>query len=319
MKKNITATILSFIFCMAFLGSGIAWGQYPNSSKIIRIICPASPGGSSDTQIRALSVGLAKHLNGTSVQVENVAGAAGKIAYEQAFRSKPDGYTLLNFNLPAPIVTETAEKTSYVTSKFVPIYAVSIVPNMLVVAAGTWKTFDEFIKDAQHRKVTIGTMGNKSANWLQAVAFAKATHIKATMVPFRGGKNAVQALAGRHIDAVCTLTLSAFPLVRAGELKPLIIFNDKKDLMYPGCPIPKDTKWDIPCLPLVSAYVGPPGLSAEKAKILEEAFSKAVKEPGFLSWAKKVNLHIVPMGAQKLEQVIENGYSNIEKYHGYLK
>ena len=294
--------------------------EYPDPSKTITIISIAAAGGTSDQQIRAISIYLAKHLNGVKFLVENDPGASGKIAYEKAYKAKPDGYTLLNFNLPAPIITELTDKgVRYKTADFVPIYAISTVPNVLVVHPDTWKTIDEFVQEGQKRTLSIGTTGNKTANYLQAVAFAEATKIKANMVPFGGGSESTQTLAGKHIDAVVTPVLSAFALVRAGKLRPLIVMSDEPDNTFPGVPLSKDSKWEISCFPLMGTYVAPPNSPPDKVKILEDAFAKALKEPAFLDWAKKVSLELTPMDSAKVKAITAQAYKNANKYKSYFE
>jgi len=317
---------ITFISCLLGLiwlavGPAVALAEeYPDPSKTITIISIAAAGGTSDQQIRAISIYLTKHLNGVRILVENDPGASGKIAYEKAYKAKPDGYTLLNFNLPAPIITELTDKgVRYKTADFVPIYAISTVPNVLVVHPDTWKTIDEFVQEGQRRTLSIGTTGNKTANYLQAVAFAEATKIKANMVPFGGGSESTQTLAGKHIDAVVTPVLSAFALVKAGKLRPLIVMSDEPDDTFPGVPLSRDSKWEIACFPLMGTYVAPPNSPPDKVKILEDAFAKALKEPAFLDWAKKVSLELTPMDSAKVRAVTAQAYKNANKYKSYFE
>lgn len=321
MKPKRTVAMILFVCALSILCSRIVSAQqYPDPGKTITIIAIVAPGGTSDMQIRSIGVQLSKHLGGVKIMVENDPGASGKIAYEKAYKAKPDGYTLLNYNLPAPIITEIVEKNvRYRTADFVPIYAISILPNVVVVHPETWKTIDEFVQEGQKRTLSIGTTGNKTANYLQAVAFAEATKIKANFVPFGGGAESTQTLAGKHIDAVVTPVLTAFPLVKAGKLRPLMVITDEPDDTYPGVPLSKGSKWEIPSFPLMGTYVAPPNFPPDKVKILEEAFAKALKEPVFIEWTKKVNLDITPMDAAKVRAITNNIYKNADKYKTYFE
>src|SRR5690606_14364716 len=62
--------------------------------RSIRLIVPFAAGASSDTIARLVSVRLAEAL-GTSIVVENRAGAGGLIAAQAVARAAPDGATLL--------------------------------------------------------------------------------------------------------------------------------------------------------------------------------------------------------------------------------
>jgi len=320
MKAKLIATVISLAFPLFLQASNPVYAeQYPDPNKYINFISTAAPGGTNDMQIRAIGVHLSKHLGGVKIMVENIPGASGKIAFAKVYKAKPDGYTLLSYSLPAPVVTELVEQNvPYKTRDFVPIYAISSVPNVVVVNSETWKTLDEFVKEARQRTVSIGMTGSKTANSLQAVAFAQAVKIKANFVPFGSGAESVTTLAGRHIDAVVTATISAFPLVQAGKLRPLIVLSDEPDNTYPGVVLSKDSKWGIATFPLIAAYAGPPSLPADKVKSLEDAFAKALKEPAFIDWAKQVNLEIKPMNAAKVRTVTNDAFKNVTEYKSYF-
>lgn len=313
------AIAITFLALVLFLDSKLVFAEYPDPNKPITIIVMAPPGGTLDTQLRAIAPYLSKHLGGVRIQVENIPGASGKIAYEKTYKAKSDGYTFLNYNLPSPIITELLEKdVRYKTMDFVPIYAISALPFVLVVHAENWNTVDEFIQEGQKRRVTIGSTGNKTANYLQALAFVEATKIRATLVPFGGGAESTQALAGKHIDANISPVLTALPLVRAGKFRPLFVFSNEPDSTYPGVLLSKGGKWDIATFPLINAFVGPPNLSPDKVKVLEESFSKALKEPAFVVWAAKVNLDPIPMNSKKVKDITINAYENMVKYESYF-
>src|SRR5687767_9811596 len=72
-----------------------ALAQQPFPSKPIRIIVPFSAGGGGDAIARRIAARLGERT-GSSVVVENRAGASGNIGAESVVRSTPDGYTLLS-------------------------------------------------------------------------------------------------------------------------------------------------------------------------------------------------------------------------------
>ena len=72
-------------------------------------------------------------------------------------------------------------------------------------------------------------------------------------------------------------------------LRPLLVYSDKPDLNFPDTPFTKGTKYNYATLELIFTLVGPPNLSMDKAKILEKAIEKSIKDPAYLKWAKKVS------------------------------
>src|SRR5262245_46657102 len=65
-----------------------AWPTRP-----VRLIVPFPPGGSNDIVARLVGNHLTERL-GRTVVVDNRGGAGGRIGYETAATSRPDGYTL---------------------------------------------------------------------------------------------------------------------------------------------------------------------------------------------------------------------------------
>ena len=83
--------------CTAALLCGtatIANAQQAWPARPVRIIVPATPGGSSDPLARIFAEELSRALNGSFV-VENRAGANGNVGAALVAKAEPDGYTIL--------------------------------------------------------------------------------------------------------------------------------------------------------------------------------------------------------------------------------
>jgi len=64
------------------------------------------------------------------------------------------------------------------------------------------------------------------------------------------------------------------------------------------------------------------GLSPSPAsvvKILEEAFSKAVREPAFMEFAKRRKMVFNPLNAQEFAKAVTETYPKVEKFQQMLK
>src|SRR4051812_26779146 len=66
--------------------------NYP--TRPVKVIVPHPAGGTADAMPRLIGNWLS-HKWGQPVIIENRVGAAGNLGSEAAFRSDPDGYTLL--------------------------------------------------------------------------------------------------------------------------------------------------------------------------------------------------------------------------------
>ena len=109
--------------------------------------------GREDADVREIAPYVQKYL-GVDVLVENIAGFWGKVAFEKFQMTEPDGYTLISYTFPRSIIIENMSKTNFRTKDFTPIFAWSVGSQLLVVPPDTYKTFDEFLKDAKTRTLT---------------------------------------------------------------------------------------------------------------------------------------------------------------------
>ncbi len=286
--------------------------------KSVKIIATADVGGGEDTEARGLAPFLQKYL-GVNVVVENQGGAGGKIAFEKFQRTEPEGYSLVLFTFPKSIIIEYMGKVNYRTKDFTPIYAWSRMNQLLVVHVDNWKTFDEFFKAAKTKLLAGALMGRGSTTHLAGLLAMGELGLKVNWVPYEGSGQAVAALAGKHIDFMIGLSTSAISLIEAGRLRPLIFFNDERDPFMPDIPIPKDLGYNITSIPATRCAMAPPNTPASVAKVLEEAFSKAVKEPGYIEWAKKRKMVIHTNNAQEVGKIVRETYPLVEKYQQMLK
>jgi tripartite-type tricarboxylate transporter receptor subunit TctC len=314
------AVVLWLAGGLFFFASGVGKSvaqDFPK--KPIKIIVTADAGGGEDTEARGIAPYLQKHL-GVNILIENQPGAGGKIAFEKFQRSEPDGYTLITYTFPKSIIIEYLDKTTrYRTRDFTPVFAWSRSNQLLIRHADSWKSFDEFLKAARAKTLSGGLSGRGSTTHLAGLLAIEELGIKVNWVPYEGSAGSLAALAGRHLDFTIALATSAVSLIRAGKLRPLLLLSDKRDPFLPDVPIPKDLGYDITSLPAIRGVEAPPHTPPAIVKVLEEAFSKAVKEPEYLEWAKKRQMVLHPLGAQEFAKVVEQTYPKVEKFQTMLK
>jgi tripartite-type tricarboxylate transporter receptor subunit TctC len=104
--------------------------------------------------------------------------------------------------------------------------------------------------------------------------------------------------------------------ITSNKLSVFVQFAKKPSPLLPNVPliydmgISEEMKAAISFLTLSDSFtrpiIAPPGLPADRAKALREAFEKTMKDPDFLEQAKKSNLEIDPMDAQTLANLVED-------------
>ncbi len=279
--------------CGAFVQAAEEKAAFPG--KPFRFIVPYAAGSGNDIQSRGLQPYLEKQLGGRVV-IDNRPGADGRIGMNDAWKSAPDGYTFINAGMPTPIINEKMYPVNYRTKEFTHIYAWSQDNMCLVVNAEVFKKPQDFIDEARVRTMAGGITGIGSVSQIAGLSLADAGGFKSVnWVPFKGGVETMTSLAGKHIDFGVTTTSSAQALVDAGKLMIVLIYSTEKDPTFPRAPLPKELGLNITAMPVVRGALAPPGLKPEIANILRQAFAKAVREPGFIGWAKKARVEISPM------------------------
>jgi len=211
-----------------------AWPEKP-----ITIIVPAAPGGTTDMSARLISEKLAKNL-GTSVVIENRAGAAGIIGSQALVRAQPDGYTLIMGNIgPNAINYSMYKDLPYTPDDFAPITLVISVPNVLVVnAESPAKSVKDLIKITKEKPQggTFGSSGVGQSPHLSGEMFKQRAGIDAGHVAYKGAGPAVTALLGNQFDFMIDNLPSSLSFIQAGKFRALAVTSDKRVAELPDVP-----------------------------------------------------------------------------------
>lgn len=290
--------------------------RYP--SRPIRIMVPAGAGGSLGQEIRAIAPFLEKNL-GVQMPIDYVTGAEGMICYNKFYNEKPDGNTIAYFNLSSAISLELSRETAkYVVKNLSPVAIWNVKPHTLAVNSDSWKTFDEFLKDAKQRRVSLAATGGSAD--LQGRLLEAAMGIKFNWVPYESSAEGIAAVAGKHVEAIMTFTISPRPMIRAGKLRALAVFSTRPDPILPGVPNFKDLKHpEVPLLLIYGTVAAPPKTSNEILTTLEKGIKNAVADPEFNKLAETVGIDVDFKPTSELKKVIADSYELLNKHKQFIK
>ncbi|NBW48407.1 MAG: tripartite tricarboxylate transporter substrate binding protein, partial [Betaproteobacteria bacterium] len=122
---------------LALALTGVAAMAQAWPSKPITLIVPFPPGGTTDVLARSLAEQLGPAL-GQTVVVENKPGAGATLGADLVAKARPDGYTLLMGAVHHTIASSVYRRLPYDFQRdLAPISTVAMVPNVLVVQAGS--------------------------------------------------------------------------------------------------------------------------------------------------------------------------------------
>jgi len=229
------------IFISLCLPLSILADTYP--AKPIKLIVPWAPGGATDQIGRMLGQALGKSM-GTTVIVDNRAGAGGTIGTQAFVKEKPDGYTLLL----ATSSTNAAGPHLYSKLGFDPIndfthvVLICSIPNVMVVPTkSSWFTLKDIIADSLKNPghYSYGSAGVGGSQHLAGAEFKTVTHIDINHVPYKGSGPAAQDLIAGHLDMM--IDTGSLGSIKAGLLRPIAVASDKRLIALPNTPTFKES------------------------------------------------------------------------------
>lgn len=250
--------------------------SYP--SKPIRLIVPYAPGGTSDILARQIGPKLTDTW-GQAVVVENKPGANGNVGADLVAKSAPDGYTLLLTDLGGLVISASVySQLPFDPAKdFSPVVMVSYSPHVLAVHPSVAvKNVKELIAlaKAQPGKLNFAVSGIGGAPQLAGIEFAQRTGVKWTYIPYKGGSDAVAAVAAGQADVLFNGMLATWPSVQGGRLRALAISSAQRVAAAPDTPTVAEQ--GLPGFETGSfqGVVGPAGVPREIAMKLNAEITK---------------------------------------------
>lgn len=204
-------------------------GAYP--SRPVKIVVPFAAGGGPDVLARGMAGKLSQVL-GVPTVVENIVGAGGIVAAQNAARAAPDGYTLL---LGAS--SHVIQKAMQPSVKFDPlkdfalISRVAYTPSMLVVAEDSpYKSMGDLIAAARSQpgKLSYASGGVGTPAHLCAEAMAQHAKISVLHVPYKGSVAIIPSLLSGETQFAFPIAATAVPQVRGGKVRALAVSSARR-------------------------------------------------------------------------------------------
>lgn len=328
--------LLLWILCFVFFASTAAAQEF-FKGKVIRIVLGTPPGGGFDVYSRALSRHMGKHIPGNpTLIVEYMPGAGMMIAANHVYNvAKPDGLTIGNWigllvlqqvlgtkgiefdsrkfewigapksDSPVCALTKAsgitsveswfAAKTPVKIGGIAPGASTSDIPRVLKavlnlplqLVEGYKGTADiRLAADAHEVAGGCWPWETMKVNWSQQLASGDV-------------KVVIQAVAKKHAELLDVP--NAVDLAKTDEARQLI----KAAIIDPAV--------------ITQPYSLPPGTPKDRVKLLQDAFAATMKDPDFLSEAKKSNLEINPISARELETIVRGFFTLSPTLVGGLK
>ncbi len=231
--------------CMASAPAMAAW----EPTKSVEFIVPAGTGGGADQMARFVQGIIVKNnLMKQPMVVLNKSGGAGAEGFLDIKGAKGDPHKIV-ITLSNLFTTPLATGVPFNWKDLTPVAMLALDQFVLWVNAETsYKTAKQYIdatRAAGAGKMKMGGTGSKQEDQIITVAIEKATGVKYTYIPYKGGGDVAVQLTGKHIDSSVNNPIEAVAQWRGGALRPLCVFDDTR--MPYKTKVTADMSWnDIP-------------------------------------------------------------------------
>ncbi len=305
LSRKIVFWVVTVMIAGMIPGMGAAQEAYP--TRPVQVIIPFPPGGVADLVARPLAAAMEKILKQPMVVV-NKSGAGGAVGMQAAAVSKPDGYTLLCALSSISVMPEVdklfGRPQTYKCEDFAPIALLSADPTIFVIkSTSPWKTVADFVADAKRRpnEIKYSSSGVYGTMHVAMEMFAHSAGIKLRHIPTAGGGPALTALLGGHVDSLSGGPNVSIPHIKAGTLRVLAGWGEKRLAALPDVPTLKELGYDAEFY-IWSGLFAPQATPPAVIKKLREATRKAVNSPEFKSAMAKMDTPISYMDAPEFQK-----------------
>lgn len=314
MKRLLMFGVL-FALATLLIGPGPASAQAPfYQGKTMTIAIGG--GGAIEVSARLVANHMGKYIPGKpSIIVQVMPGGAHLVATNHVFSAaKPDGLTLLALN-PAVGIAQLmkVKAVRFDLRKFGWLGSTGDDGVVLAIRADLpYKTFDEFKKSGQ--ELVVGTTGPGSNAHDIPLLLSEFAGAKFKLVSgYPANSDILLALERKEVD-IWTATATTVKLaVDRGTVRGFV----RNRVPYPGFEnLPVDealatsavgkTLMEVRSTPseIGRAFAVTPGTPADRVKLLQEAFAKAIKDPEMLAEAAKAKIPLAYISPEAIAKSI---------------
>jgi tripartite-type tricarboxylate transporter receptor subunit TctC len=310
---------LVVIVAVGALASAPAKADDFYAGKTIAMSTHTAAGGGYDMYLRLLARHMNKHIPGKpTMLVMNQPGAGGLLALNYAGRVAPKDGTFLTLVSQGLLVHEATRQPGLQVS----LKDFQWLGNMSQssVVTVTWHTTTiKTLAEAKTKEVTVGSTGAGSIS-VQVPMLLNAlfgTRFK-IIYGYKGAGEMNLAMARGELDGRGANTWASYKTANPDDIKHnrfnvLLQIGLRKEAELPDVPLLTDLvagdavkdpigRFMSLSLAITRPVAAPPGVPADRVKLLRRAFDATMKDPEFLAEAAKLGSEIDPMSGEEVQE-----------------
>jgi len=286
--------------------------------KTLTIVVPHGAGGGFDIYARLLAPFFRKYIPGADVIVRNVTGAGGLIGRNQVYTARPDGLTMGLTTGTGMVFSAWSglEGVRFDLRKMTHIGRIAYETQVLALSArGPLKSFEDLRKAG--RPIKMGFSGVGSDDYYTTAIIAHYFGYKTEPITgYSGSREANLAAVRGEVDAVQVQASSLMPLLRSGDLIPVLTLGFKRDPALPNIPTAVELSETPEARDITSALAdvygadrilfGPPDMTPPLLDFLRRTFDKVVEDREFLEHASKAKRPVDPLKGEDVDRLVRD-------------
>jgi len=324
MEKKLTRGFISFMIGIFFLSaafitlsSNLMAAELWKPKDPIRVIVSSGVGSAYDILARKVSEYSVEYF-GVPMIVSNSPGAGGLAAAEKIASAKPDGRTVgfcsSNMHMEAFFkVAEGQWNFSWKPEDLCTIFGIAAPP--YVVVTGAQQPFKNW-NDVRNHKGPIRIANTAPvAKCIPMVRDLLEHGVDVKVANFKGTPQS--RLAIESGDAHLWMGASSVSTVKPieeGKMRPLYIYNDKRDSRFPDWPthielgMPEKYQYNR----MIRVYLTVPGTPQNILEGLHIGLRSIAEDTRVVEWGKKISLPTDPRSKEEVENHLKIQWKSIE-------
>ncbi len=315
-RRAVTAALLSAVaLCSTALHA---------QTSTIKLMVGFPAGGGTDAIARTLAEKLGPLL-GTTVVVENKAGAGGQIAAQALKAAAPDGTTFfLSHDHTVSILPLVVKNPGFDPAKdFVPVAGFATFVNAMAVSGGTpAKSFNEYVTWAktQGNKGNVGIPAPASVPEFLVKVLGEKYKLDLQAAPYRGSAPMMADMLGNQIGAGVASVPDFIENHKAGKIRVVAVLGNARQAALPDVPTFAELGLagfeDVPYYGIFA----PAGTPKAVIDRFSDALAKVLAMPDVKEKLTAMGLtvgHMPPAQLGKTEQAYAQTWSRIIKASGF--
>jgi tripartite-type tricarboxylate transporter receptor subunit TctC len=299
------------------------------AGKQINLLVGSGVGGGYDAYARVVARHWSKFIPGNPpIIVQNMPAAGSLAATNTLANTSPrDGTTigavqnhigvepLLGITGPIDNIRYDSRTLNWIGSP------TKEIPVVVAWSNSPIKTF----RDALEREMVVGSSGTATADTVYARIMNEIVGTKFRVIAgYKSNPDLIVAaergeIMGRAGWFVSGMLATQGQQIAEGKIKVLVQLSFEKHPALPDVPLITDYLSDpekraqlafsLSWLAMGRPYLAPPGVPADRVKLLRDSFMKTMASPEFLAEAKSTGLDVIPMSGEDVQALVNSFYT----------